>query len=471
MISVRRPAEEVFAPACLASFEGMPVTDGHPSAPEGVTAENSRFLQKGHAHNVRRGAAPEDDLLLADLIITEPHLIGEILDGKREISCGYNYVLCREGGEYLQREIRGNHVAVVDAGRAGPRVSIRDHRKRAARPAGPASSHSSLSERSTPMNRKNHWRAKLMARMARDGDVESLAEMITELMDGPGADLPESAVSATLSPAAVPAGAAAEDPLAIARAVAEGAASAAPAAVPEAPVVVEAPADQPVLVDCGPELLSALNRIIELLSAGRGADCGGPACRQDEAPAEQPAAAEAAEAAVRTAEAAENAAEAAAEAAEATAEAVAGAAAEAMGIAAEANAAGDDDPVEGLVAEILEAREPDAAPGDADQAEILSAVLEPEDAADADDPEENESARAADALRAALAAFRPQLKRMNPAERQRFNADVAARMKKLSRAADGLSGVAALRESAARGRDARALGQRIMAGRNVNLKH
>ena len=87
MIPVQRPESEVFSPACLASFEGMPVTDDHPSAPEGVTAENIRRLQKGHTQHVRLGSGDESDLLLADLIITDPALIEEILSGKREISC------------------------------------------------------------------------------------------------------------------------------------------------------------------------------------------------------------------------------------------------------------------------------------------------------------------------------------------------------------------------------------------------
>ena len=123
LISVYRPEEEVFSPETLASFEGMPVTNDHP--PDGVDIGNIRALQKGHAHNVRRGSG-EDDLLLADLIITDPTLIDLILDGKREISCGYTYELCEENGQYIQRKIRGNHVAVVDAGRAGPRVCIKD---------------------------------------------------------------------------------------------------------------------------------------------------------------------------------------------------------------------------------------------------------------------------------------------------------------------------------------------------------
>ena len=171
LVSVYRPEEEVFSPETIASFEGMPVTNDHP--PEGVDVSNIRALQKGHAHNVRRGSGKEADLLLADLIITDPHLISLILDeGKREISCGYTYELCEENGTYIQRKIRGNHVAVVDAGRAGPRVSIKDHQ---------------------PERSKNNMKkslSKILARMARDGDVETVAEFIEEMLE-PEAAAPE----------------------------------------------------------------------------------------------------------------------------------------------------------------------------------------------------------------------------------------------------------------------------------------
>ena len=165
-IPVRRPEEEVFSPKTMASFEGMPVTNDHP--PEGVDVSNIRALQKGHAHNVRRGSGSESDLLLADLIITDPALITAILEeGKREISCGYTYELCEENGRYIQRKIRGNHVAVVDAGRAGSRVSIKDH--------------SPVYER-----RKNSMKkslSKILARMAKDGDPEIVAEIIGEMIE------------------------------------------------------------------------------------------------------------------------------------------------------------------------------------------------------------------------------------------------------------------------------------------------
>ena len=166
LVTVYRPEEEVFSPRTMASFEGMPVTNDHP--PEGVDISNIRALQKGHAHNVRRGSGAESDLLLADLIITDPVLITAILEeGKREISCGYTYELCEENGRYIQRKIRGNHVAVVDAGRAGSRVSIKDH--------------CPVYERRENSMKKSL--SKILARMAKDGDPEIVAEIIGEMIE------------------------------------------------------------------------------------------------------------------------------------------------------------------------------------------------------------------------------------------------------------------------------------------------
>ena len=184
-IEVLRPEEEVFSPETIASFEGMPVTNNHP--PDGVDIDNIRFVQMGHAHNVRRGTGAEADLLLADLIITDPHLIDQILSGKREISCGYTYELCEENGQYIQRRIRGNHIAVVDAGRAGPRVSIKDHK---------------MERRKTSMNKPL---ANLLARIARDGDPATVAEFIEEMIAENTQTATPSQPEATEAPAPEPA--------------------------------------------------------------------------------------------------------------------------------------------------------------------------------------------------------------------------------------------------------------------------
>lgn len=118
---VLRPAYEVFKPAAIASFEGKPVTDGHP--PETVAAENYNHYIKGHAQNVRQ----EGDKLIADLYIMDAELAQKIKDKqKREISCGYLCNYEKDGESYKQTNIEGNHIAIVEAGRAGTDVAIKD---------------------------------------------------------------------------------------------------------------------------------------------------------------------------------------------------------------------------------------------------------------------------------------------------------------------------------------------------------
>ena len=173
MVTVYRPEEEVFSKATMASFEGMPVTNDHPQAEEGVTVDNIQWLQKGHCQNVRRGTGAESNMLIADLVITDPVTIQEVLDGKREISCGYNYELCDEDGKLVQRQIRGNHVAIVDRGRAGHRVCIKDSYPN--------------KERSKPkMAKKHNILAKMLAAYARDEatepeDIDEAVDAISEL--------------------------------------------------------------------------------------------------------------------------------------------------------------------------------------------------------------------------------------------------------------------------------------------------
>jgi len=124
-VEVYRSPDEVFSPAAMASFEGKPVTNNHP--PEGVMPNNATTYIKGTTSNVRRGKGEDDDLLLADLIIYDEQLIHDIQNGKREVSAGYECDYTdNDDGTYSQSGIVGNHVAVVDSGRAGDRVRIND---------------------------------------------------------------------------------------------------------------------------------------------------------------------------------------------------------------------------------------------------------------------------------------------------------------------------------------------------------
>jgi 8-oxo-dGTP pyrophosphatase MutT (NUDIX family)/uncharacterized membrane protein YgcG len=126
MVTVARDASEVFRPEAIASFEGKAITDDHPF--EEVTPANHRQLAIGHVQNVRRGTGDDADCLVADLVFTDPAAI-EKVRGKRKLalSCGYDARYERVSrGRGAQRQIVGNHVALVDEGRCGARCSIGD---------------------------------------------------------------------------------------------------------------------------------------------------------------------------------------------------------------------------------------------------------------------------------------------------------------------------------------------------------
>lgn len=123
--NIERPEAEVFSKAALASFEGKPVVDEHPA--EDVKPGNVLQYLKGTCRNVHRGEGALSDCIVADLIIYDNDMIRKIENGKRDVSCGYDCLWePKDKDTYIQREIRGNHVAVVNRGRAGHRVSIRD---------------------------------------------------------------------------------------------------------------------------------------------------------------------------------------------------------------------------------------------------------------------------------------------------------------------------------------------------------
>lgn len=174
VFKVNRPAEEVFSPAAVASFEGKPVCDNHPD--EDVTSENYAQYTKGVVRDVRKGAGQYEGCLVADLVIHDGALVRAIQDGKREISCGYNCLWVPTGDHTLeQREIRGNHVAVVDKGRAGHGVAI----------------HDKAMEEVKPMARGSILQ-RMWAAFAKDADPEEALEA-AKLVNGEGKDADEPA--------------------------------------------------------------------------------------------------------------------------------------------------------------------------------------------------------------------------------------------------------------------------------------
>ncbi|MBB5709332.1 DUF2213 domain-containing protein [Sphingomonas xinjiangensis] len=129
IVKVAREADQVFDKASAHSFIGKPITNDHPSVP--VTSAN----WKDHASGTIMGAKWEEGGYLSfDLMLTDAGAISAVEGGKRELSNGYSCDLVR--GDFVsadgtacpfkQTNIRGNHVALVDRGRAGPECAIRD---------------------------------------------------------------------------------------------------------------------------------------------------------------------------------------------------------------------------------------------------------------------------------------------------------------------------------------------------------
>lgn len=169
IFKVYRPADEVFSPAAVASFEGKPVTENHPD--EDVTSENYAQYIRGVVRDVRKGAGQYEGCLVADLVVHDGALVRAIQDGKREISCGYNCLWVPTGDHTLeQREIRGNHVAVVDKGRAGHGVAIHDHAMKEVKPMA-----------------KGNILQRMWAAFAKDADPEEALEA-AKLVNGEGKD-------------------------------------------------------------------------------------------------------------------------------------------------------------------------------------------------------------------------------------------------------------------------------------------
>jgi uncharacterized protein len=128
-VHVLRDEATVFDEAAVRSFIGKPITDDHPMNP--VTAAN----WKDHARGMVMGAKWEEGGYLAfDLLLTDAATIKKVDEGKRELSNGYATEL--EFGDFAapdgtkcaarQVKISGNHVALVDRGRAGAECRIAD---------------------------------------------------------------------------------------------------------------------------------------------------------------------------------------------------------------------------------------------------------------------------------------------------------------------------------------------------------
>lgn len=137
VINVYRPPEEVFSPDSLGTYEDVDVTDDHPSAL--VDAKSYKSVAVGHTTNPAR---QEGEYVVADMIIKDQKAIDAIQAGKANLSAGYEAEYHYEPGttadgepyEFVQRNIRINHIALVDRARAGQEAKLYDHKPKRGQP-------------------------------------------------------------------------------------------------------------------------------------------------------------------------------------------------------------------------------------------------------------------------------------------------------------------------------------------------
>lgn len=128
---VYRPASELSDPATLESFNLIPLVDEHTwLGQDGMPAE-----QKGVHGTTGAGAYFDGEFLRNALKITSHSCARAIETDKRQLSAGYRCAYDWTPGVWngqpydaVQRQIRGNHIALVREGRSGPEVAVLDRK-------------------------------------------------------------------------------------------------------------------------------------------------------------------------------------------------------------------------------------------------------------------------------------------------------------------------------------------------------
>jgi hypothetical protein len=123
-----RPEEEVAADAALDSFREKCVTKEHP--PVLLDASNTKDYAVGFTS---ADVSYSEGFVESTLTVTDKEAIDEIMRGNvREVSCGYKVDYSPEPGitsdgqhyDGIQKNIRGNHVAIVNRARGGAQVRL-----------------------------------------------------------------------------------------------------------------------------------------------------------------------------------------------------------------------------------------------------------------------------------------------------------------------------------------------------------
>ena len=132
LYNVYRPAEELSTPECIDSFKLLPWIDDHVM----LGSEEAGFMpaeQKGVQGVIGEQINFDGEYLRGNIKLFSEAMANAIQQGKKELSCGYRCRYEKSSGvfngqkyDYIQREIRGNHLALVNRGRMGSEVAVLD---------------------------------------------------------------------------------------------------------------------------------------------------------------------------------------------------------------------------------------------------------------------------------------------------------------------------------------------------------
>lgn len=131
VFNVYRPAEELEKEETLASFRLMPFIDNHEILGDNATAPERKGIQGYIGEQVYF----DTPYLRGNIMIPSRAAQSAIEAGKIELSPAYRCKYEKSAGvfngesyQFIQRDIRANHLALVDEGRTGPDVAVLDHR-------------------------------------------------------------------------------------------------------------------------------------------------------------------------------------------------------------------------------------------------------------------------------------------------------------------------------------------------------
>ena len=185
--TIYRPASELSKPETVKSLNGIPILLKH--APD--SAEEPASNRVGSTGTDAKWEAP---YLTNSLHIQDADAIRRINDGTmREISMGYFYTPVLKHGEFegepydlIMTDIACNHVALVEEGRAGPDVLVKDAALNSNLPAGDGQEDRTSSEtnQENDMNEKEKAIAEILELVAGAGiDPEAFKEKLDVVLN------------------------------------------------------------------------------------------------------------------------------------------------------------------------------------------------------------------------------------------------------------------------------------------------